>query len=66
MGWTELGCYVDSVGARVLDGPNYVDFDALTHASCATFCATEGFAYAGLEYMRVRPPSLRSAPARPS
>ena len=46
--YTRLGCYTDTVAARVLpDGP-HADFDAQTLNKCATYCA--GTSYFGVEY----------------
>jgi len=48
--WTEQGCFVDSVAARIV--PNGVAVDgSFTPGACMDKCASLGFPYAGLEYM---------------
>ncbi|KAF4569998.1 hypothetical protein EYR40_008982 [Pleurotus pulmonarius] len=48
-GWSEAGCYTDSVAARSLTGANTAGAD-MTHMKCASHCAGLGFTYAGAEY----------------
>jgi len=46
-GYTYVGCYTDSVGARTLTG-NFFGDNAMTVEDCATFC--QGYTYFGTEY----------------
>ena len=48
-GWTALGCYTDSVGARALTTTQYLAAP-MTIEVCTTACKADNFAYAGLEY----------------
>ncbi|CAI6337783.1 unnamed protein product [Periconia digitata] len=48
-GWSSLGCYTDSVGARTLANREFPDGD-LTTESCLAACRTAGYKYAGTEY----------------
>jgi hypothetical protein len=48
-GWSYLGCYTDSVGARTLGGANYNGND-VTDEACVSFCAGKGYSFAGTEY----------------
>ncbi|ORY19791.1 hypothetical protein BCR34DRAFT_595240 [Clohesyomyces aquaticus] len=48
-GWSSLGCYTDSVGARTLANQQF-PAGGLTTESCLAACKTAGFAYAGTEY----------------
>jgi hypothetical protein len=47
--YAKQGC-IQEVGGRALTGASYVDSKAMTVECCATFCAKDGFAFAGLEY----------------
>ncbi|SCO42989.1 related to glyoxal oxidase precursor [Fusarium fujikuroi] len=49
-GWTYLGCYVDSVSKRALDGPVHYDTEGLTAETCVAHCVGLGYAFAGMEY----------------
>lgn len=51
-GWSSLGCYVDSVGARTLSTRVNTPGDggALTTEICTTVCRAGGYTYAGTEY----------------
>ncbi|KAF5007753.1 hypothetical protein FDECE_5925 [Fusarium decemcellulare] len=49
-GWSYIGCFVDSVAKRALDGATHYDSTGLTAQTCVAFCADAGFAYAGMEY----------------
>lgn len=49
-GWNYIGCFVDSVAQRVLNGAVHYDTTGLTAESCVAFCSGAGFAYAGMEY----------------
>ncbi|KAJ4172166.1 hypothetical protein NW754_002354 [Fusarium falciforme] len=49
-GWNYIGCFVDSVAQRVLNGAVHYDTTGLTAESCVAFCSDGGFAYAGMEY----------------
>lgn len=49
-GWGYIGCYVDSVAARALDGPSHYDSAGLTAETCVAYCADAGYSYAGTEY----------------
>jgi hypothetical protein len=49
-GWTYLGCYVDSVSKRALDGPVHYDNEGLTAEKCVAHCVGLGYAFAGMEY----------------
>ncbi|PIA82429.1 putative fungistatic metabolite [Cercospora beticola] len=53
-GWTSLGCYTDSAGARSLPVGMGVpgDYNNMTIEGCLTACGNEGFSYAGIEYSR--------------
>ncbi|KAF2458759.1 WSC domain-containing protein, partial [Lineolata rhizophorae] len=48
--WEYVSCWTDSVGARTLNGATYASGDAMTASSCASFCGSRGFKYAGTEY----------------
>ncbi|KAF8534900.1 putative glyoxal oxidase precursor [Trichophaea hybrida] len=48
-GWTNLGCYTDSVGARTLGTPMFVG-SPMTVELCTAACHSSGFILAGLEY----------------
>ncbi|GFZ47912.1 hypothetical protein JCM24511_05659 [Saitozyma sp. JCM 24511] len=48
LSWTSLGCYNDSVQARVLS--YQMTLSSTTIESCTSSCASSGFAYAGVEY----------------
>jgi len=51
-GWGPLGCYSDSVAARILPTVGIVAGGAanMSAASCTTACAASNFKYAGTEY----------------
>ncbi|KAF5021880.1 hypothetical protein F66182_6071 [Fusarium sp. NRRL 66182] len=49
-GWSYLGCFVDNVARRALDGPVRYDNTNLTAENCVAHCASAGFAFAGMEY----------------
>ncbi|KAM6513609.1 hypothetical protein FALCPG4_015994 [Fusarium falciforme] len=49
-GWGYIGCFVDSVAERSLNGAVQYDTTGLTAQTCVAFCANAGFAYAGMEY----------------
>ncbi|KAF7543009.1 hypothetical protein G7Z17_g11090 [Cylindrodendrum hubeiense] len=49
-GWGYIGCFVDSVAQRSLDGAVHYDTTDLTAETCVAYCADAGFAYAGMEY----------------
>lgn len=48
-GWTEIGCIAEGTNGRALNGPSTVD-PAMTKNKCASFCASKGFQYAGIEW----------------
>ena len=48
-GWSYLGCYTDGVGARTFAASTY-NGNAMTDESCVSFCANQGYPYAGTEY----------------
>ncbi|KAG8781060.1 hypothetical protein FRC16_002946 [Serendipita sp. 398] len=49
-GWSSQGCFIDSVGARIV--PANVDVAApFTPQRCMDKCASLGYSYAGLEFM---------------
>ncbi|OCF37563.1 hypothetical protein I316_00689 [Kwoniella heveanensis BCC8398] len=48
-GWTALGCMVDDVNKRALDG-GAIDIANNTIAACTSYCASKGYNYAGVEY----------------
>lgn len=50
--FTRLGCYTDSVHARVLNGQGGVlgDFEGQTLDKCAATCTSRGFSLFGVEY----------------
>lgn len=48
-GLTSLGCYQDSSTTRILAGPWRKDY-SMTPVTCATWCASQGYKYMGLEY----------------
>ena len=47
--WTSKGCYTDNVNSRALYSKAYAD-NAMTEESCVSFCDSNGFAFAGVEY----------------
>jgi hypothetical protein len=49
-GWEYVGCFVDGVAERSLDGAVYFDAAGLTAETCISYCEEAGFAYAGMEY----------------
>ena len=51
-GWLTLGCYNDSVGARVLQNEGIVQGGPsnMTVENCETACLAEGYSLAGVEY----------------
>lgn len=51
-GWGSLGCYSDSVGARILSDNGIVDGgpSAMTPKACTDACKKGDFKYAGVEY----------------
>ncbi|GIZ42477.1 hypothetical protein CKM354_000574700 [Cercospora kikuchii] len=53
-GWSSLGCYTDSAGARSLPVGMGVpgDYNNMTIEGCLTACGKQGFSYAGTEYSR--------------
>jgi hypothetical protein len=51
-GWSYLGCYVDNVNKRALDGPVHYDETGLTAETCIDHCAGLGYAFAGMEYSK--------------
>lgn len=57
-GWSVLGCVAEPNNGRALTGAGYVDATSMTQSSCATFCASKGFKYAGIEWS-VRSVGLR-------
>ncbi|KAF8242298.1 hypothetical protein K440DRAFT_591049 [Wilcoxina mikolae CBS 423.85] len=48
-GWTNLGCYTDSVGARTLGTPMFVG-SPMTVELCTAACHSSGFILSGVEY----------------
>jgi hypothetical protein len=48
-GWTNLGCYTDSVAARTLANPMFVQ-GAMTVEKCTTACQASGYILSGVEY----------------
>lgn len=48
-GWASQGCFTDNVNSRALGGKFYFDA-AMTEESCISYCSSNGFAYAGVEY----------------
>ena len=48
-GWSYLGCYTDSTGARTLPAATY-NGNAMTDESCVSYCANLQYPYAGTEY----------------
>ncbi|ETN47085.1 uncharacterized protein HMPREF1541_01275 [Cyphellophora europaea CBS 101466] len=51
-GWSYSGCFVDSVSSRSLDSAFLQDDDQMTGVECMQFCASNGYPYAGIEYMQ--------------
>lgn len=49
-GWGYIGCFVDSVAQRSLNGAVHYDTTGLMAQTCVAYCASAGFAYAGMEY----------------
>ena len=50
-GWTTLGCYTDSVGARTLTTEMYsIPGTSMTVELCLAACLSSNFDLAGLEY----------------
>ncbi|KAF4631590.1 hypothetical protein G7Y89_g6540 [Cudoniella acicularis] len=50
-GWSELGCYTDSVGARALTDQLYtIPGASMTVEACTAACKTAGYPLAGVEY----------------
>ncbi|TVY28312.1 WSC domain-containing protein [Lachnellula hyalina] len=48
--WTFQGCYTDNGPTRTLSGGGYNDGAAMTQESCVSYCSSNNFAYAGIEY----------------
>lgn len=50
--WSYLGCYSDSLSARVLDGVKFANLGQgkVTSTSCISYCQKAGFSMAGTEY----------------
>ncbi|KAK8854700.1 hypothetical protein IAR55_003439 [Kwoniella newhampshirensis] len=48
-GYSLMGCYSDSGSDRTLTGTEMESY-SLTTASCASYCSSKGFAYAGTSY----------------
>ena len=44
------GCYKDSSTKRALNAAKYVDKSKMTEESCVSFCGSNGWGFAGLEY----------------
>ncbi|KAH7166532.1 glyoxal oxidase N-terminus-domain-containing protein [Dactylonectria macrodidyma] len=49
-GWEYVGCFVDTVASRALNGAVHYDTEGLTAETCVEYCDNAGFTYAGLEY----------------
>lgn len=50
-GWTDAGCYSDTVNPRSLQGINLANVGApMTTSACASYCAAAGYSIAGTEY----------------
>lgn len=50
-GWTSLGCYVDSVGARTLSTAIYtIPGENMTPVLCTAACKSGGYILSGVEY----------------
>lgn len=52
-GYSALGCYTDSVGARTLNGPWTSSDTAMTYDDCATFC--NGYDFFGSDELSISP-----------
>lgn len=50
LSWTYQGCFVDDVNKRTLAHASNRNYDVQTVDTCTSYCATNGFAWAGLEY----------------
>ncbi|RDX43613.1 WSC-domain-containing protein [Lentinus brumalis] len=48
-GWTEVGCIAEGTNGRALTGASTTS-PTMTRAACASFCASKGFALAGVEF----------------
>ncbi|KAK3325106.1 WSC domain-containing protein [Apodospora peruviana] len=48
-GWAHVGCYTDAED-RTLPDKSTTDPGSMTSQECATFCAADGYAFAGVEY----------------
>ncbi|KAF7290351.1 hypothetical protein HMN09_01293100 [Mycena chlorophos] len=60
--WAFEGCFTDNVNGlgRALAGASYVNLTGMTVESCISFCDSEGFVLAGVEY------AVRPFPSRPT
>ncbi|KAA1470743.1 copper radical oxidase [Dentipellis sp. KUC8613] len=48
--WSSLGCYTDNPGARTLSSASFVSTDNMTVESCVSFCDSQAFIFAGVEF----------------
>ncbi|THH32096.1 hypothetical protein EUX98_g2099 [Antrodiella citrinella] len=49
-GWTNVGCIAEATNARALTSATYTDAVGMTLNTCAAFCGSKGFSYAGIEW----------------
>ena len=49
-GWSNIGCIAEGTSGRALTGASTVDAVGMTVNKCASFCASKGFTYAGIEW----------------
>ncbi|KAH8082838.1 WSC-domain-containing protein [Cristinia sonorae] len=49
-GWSKIGCIAEGKNGRALTGAQLVDAQGMTINKCASFCASKGFPYAGVEW----------------
>lgn len=48
--WQYLGCYVDAVADRTLNGATNIQPSTMTEELCLNWCRDKGFSYAGVEF----------------
>jgi hypothetical protein len=48
--YTTMGCVMEAVGTRLLNGASYVNNTGMTREVCVSFCQSKSMNWAGLEY----------------
>nr|XP_019007470.1 uncharacterized protein I206_07728 [Kwoniella pini CBS 10737]OCF46251.1 hypothetical protein I206_07728 [Kwoniella pini CBS 10737] len=49
-GWTDSGACIAEVTNRALTGVHYSDLTGMTRSACASYCSSNGYTLAGLQY----------------